>query len=486
MIHIRIPNSFPTFRQLLIIECILITLILSIVYYTRYISRTPYFFTFQTIPYLSKDKSQISFKFRKIPNSNLQFSIIGYGAKTTNQIAEYCINRQCTIPFVIGGHVSFKIHDDKTIIYEEVFDLPPLNFSCTSNHWENRTCHAKNICYNSGIFSLLSPFPISFDLNMLTLSSRSPPNDFSYSRLQNCFTHQFFLPQGIPYLRNKSNLISIFHHMEQEWHLYFDLLLPTFLTLSNTDQNYKNHRIIFHSYCNLVPHIITAFTNHKIHCLDRPLCFEELEMGMIKVTNYTKNEIEPPYDFPDNLSSQFFEAIYDFYNISNNRSENKNKNILIVNRLYNRKLLNIHKLVNTIKNYFPNDNVSLKYFEEYSIKSQILALKDTDIFISVHGSALANLLWMKPGSYIIEIFPYQFTCRDWYEKAAKFMKLNYISYHPHGIDETDLSNPSEALQKCYKGKWKCSSSNCLDILRDQNVDVNLDLFQKKLDEYFKR
>lgn len=569
MTFCKIPSTFPTTCQLIIVELLIILISFVEVYYCHHISEIPYFVTFQTIPYLSTDKSTIHFKLRKNPGNNVYFSIIGYGAKTENKLSNFCVKKNCSIPLFIGGHVEFTIKDSKKNIYSQTLDLPRLNFSCTSPNWEDRMCYAKNICYNSGIFALTSPFPITFDQNMLTLGSRTPPVDFTFSRLSNRFKYQSSLPQGIPYLKNKTNLLSIFHHMEQEWHLYYDLLIPTFWTLTKDGYDgFKNHHLLFLSFCNQVPHIITSLSNHRLLCLDRPFCFEDLELGMVKVTNSTKNGIDPPYDFPNVSLRLFKKEIYRFFNISENTNdeiqnillETKNKKdlhnnytkeeelnnddnhttkseqihntkeidkkeqddkneivkndiieknvnnnqdnekqlnnvidqipkkkklkILIIIRFIKRKIKNIQEFISTVMDLFPDDEVEYKGFEWFSTKDQILAVKDFDVLIGIHGSALSNVIWMKENSTLVEIFPYKFTCRDWYEKASLLAKVNYIAYHPQSEKEAYTDKPDEMLIKCYQGKYACRSSYCLDRLRDQDIIIDLENFKKMMKSKF--
>lgn len=437
------------------------------------------------------------------------FSIIGYGARTENKLKDFCQNRNCSIPLFIGGHIEFTIKNSNRDVYHRSFNLPRLNFSCTTPNWENRMCYAKNICYNSGIFALTSPFPITFDHNLLTLSSRTPPIDFVYSRLSNRFKYQFSLPQGIPYLKNKSNLLSIFHHLEQEWHLYYDLLIPTFWTLTKDGyDNLKNHHILFLNFCEKVPHIISSLTNYRFLCLDRAFCFEDLELGMVKVTNSTKNELDPPYDFPNISLKLFKEEIYKFFKISesdyyefqndqnnylylepntkmiNSKNDNKKLKILLIVRHLSRKIENFNELHQAIINLFPDAEIYVKGFEGLSIKDQILITKDIDILIGMHGSALSNVIWMKENSTLIEIFPYKFTCRDWYEKACELAKINYIPYHPQSEKEASVDIADEKLTKCHQGKYPCNSAHCLDILRDQNLNIDVDKFVKKIQLYF--
>jgi hypothetical protein len=226
-----LPRTFPSNRDVILATIITIAIVFCEVYYFRYLTHVPDFVTFSQVPTLSADHDSISFTLLTSPHS-VMFNISGYGAYALSDLRGFCRGRHCTIRLAIGGRVNFTLLRDSKILYSRVYDLPPLSISCSSADWETRTCRARDICFNAGLFTVTVPYPITFDFLFVNLGSRPPPVDFIPNRLINRMRYQFQLPIGVPYVRNRSHLISIFHHMSQQWHFLYDLIVPTFLTLS--------------------------------------------------------------------------------------------------------------------------------------------------------------------------------------------------------------------------------------------------------------
>ena len=485
-VRLRIRKFFFKKKVFLILSAFIILAILA---YSFSFMKFSSFFTFKKYPFLSDDRSIVNFVLNSFPNDNLVFSIDGYGAKVNHRVNEFCNGKKCAIPLFIGGVVNFSILNRDKLLYNKIFDLPELNFSCTSPNWEDRMCRAKNVCFNAGLFAITSPFPIEFDMNMLTLGARTPPTDFSLSRISNRFKTQYCLPPGVPFMKNRSHLISIYHFMEREWYLYFDLLLPTFFTLtkekaSSLNDLRNNHLFFQYDLCRNVPHIISSLSKNRLMCLNRPFCFEDLVFGMDKITNNKLNEKDPPYDFTNkNMNiSLFKDAIYEFFSIDQERYEEKakenKKNVLIVQE----NILNIKNLKQVVEKIFSKDNISFINFNEASVKEQILAVRDVDILIGTHQDTLSNILWMKKGSTVVEILPYKFTCCDWIARASKFLNINYLSFNSMPLDYS-LLKKNDVFYKCIFGNLKCSSSECFNKLQDQNVKIDLDSFEKNLTSY---
>ena len=95
---------------------------------------------------------------------------------------------------------------------------------------------------------------------------------------------------------------------------------------------------------------------------------------------------------------------------------------------------------------------------------------------------MANILWLKPGSVVVEILPKEFDCRDWYSKSAIAAGVNYFPYYADSVNESVDGNVEEAA-KCMSNRKKCLSKKCIDVLRDRNVNLDIDRFQNELKKY---
>jgi hypothetical protein len=69
----------------------------------------------------------------------------------------------------------------------------------------------------------------------------------------------------------------------------------------------------------------------------------------------------------------------------------------------------------------------VKDFATLSLKEQICLVDLADILVSMHGAALAHVLFMRPGTSLVELFPYAFR-KYIYENLASAMGVTYFSW----------------------------------------------------------
>lgn len=113
--------------------------------------------------------------------------------------------------------------------------------------------------------------------------------------------------------------------------------------------------------------------------------------------------------------------------IKNNKNTIKRSKIVGLER---RSIINHQEFVESIKKYFPKKNIlniSLEYlplFEQYKL------FNNTKIIIAQHGAALANIVFMKSNSLIIEIMTQDLLNRgsDWFVPISKICKINHLQY----------------------------------------------------------
>ena len=109
------------------------------------------------------------------------------------------------------------------------------------------------------------------------------------------------------------------------------------------------------------------------------------------------------------------------------------------------------------------------FYEEHDMAYQIEHTYRSSIMIGIHGSGLSHVAWMRPNTTMIEILPYKFNCRDWYERTCNVSGVNYFKYIP--LDKEESPNPSYEAIKCWNASNGCEGY-CLDALRDQNIKAN--------------
>lgn len=96
---------------------------------------------------------------------------------------------------------------------------------------------------------------------------------------------------------------------------------------------------------------------------------------------------------------------------------------IYISRKYsrNRNLLNENKLVNFLK----KNKYEIYYFEKLSFYEQLRILKKTNTIVGPHGAGLINMLWLKPGSNIVEIRGEDDDWNNCYFASASALKHNY-------------------------------------------------------------
>jgi len=439
---------------------------------------------------LSEDKTHIRIYYNNSNLSNNTFLIIiGNGASANISIGQFCKDANCSIPIMIGGRVSIEIRSFRHSIYKMNLFLPQHSVFCEGDIWPNRQCELRNVCYQQMKLSVYSPYKIDFSNPLLSLSAKQPPTDNVFLRINSSQIQTIkSLPSDtITYMPHSHLLVNI-PNPGMLWHVFYDFLLPLVKTLDLPNKFDHERRLFFmpHSSFMITP-LLEYIVKNKWKVLNSPMCFSHLSLGVKKVTylhEYWKEPIHPPHLWRD--------AIYDFdyHSISKLQSlvlkgigymeENSSKPLLIVvqRNAKTRVLKNFQDIVSVLKRVFIGFDILEIDFEKMKLNEQIRLSARASIIVGAHGSGLAHQIWMRKGSGTIEIFPYKFTCRDWYEKAAIAGGLKYMSYFPDSTLESPDSSPE--MHQCWSGKINCLSLLCLDRLLSQNISVDIPRFESQI------
>ena len=118
-------------------------------------------------------------------------------------------------------------------------------------------------------------------------------------------------------------------------------------------------------------------------------------------------------------------AVYKWYGIDPVSSIRKQ--ITYVTRCCDSKRFNENdnEVLAALKEIHPQTVVAK--FDGSSFEMQVRMMVDTRLLISIHGAQLTNLIFMHPGSGVIEIFNPQFS-EDCYERLSKLCELKYTAF----------------------------------------------------------
>jgi hypothetical protein len=257
--------------------------------------------------------------------------------------------------------------------------------------------------------------------------------------------------------------------MHMLWHLLFDFALPLFHTIQLFGAD-RPSVVIPHDADFPNSEIVKSFTR-SVGRLKNNECYRDLVVGISKVKDA---ENGTAYEFPKNFTHLLHPLILKHFQITVEMPE---RPIILVigRRTAGRVVTNVNETIEMLTTVAPGFAVKTIFFETLPMAKQIEAAHMATIVIGVHGSGLAHVAWMRPGTAMIEIFPYHFDCRDWYEKATVVSGVTYFKYVPASEDESP--NASQAVRQCWKQANGCDG-DCLDRLRDQNILLNLSVFKE--------
>lgn len=88
-----------------------------------------------------------------------------------------------------------------------------------------------------------------------------------------------------------------------------------------------------------------------------------------------------------------------------------------------RKIINEKLLIKTLKK-LPVE-LGVYRFGTISFSDQVAIIDQTDILMAMHGAALTHVLFMRPNSFVIELFPYGFR-KTVFDNISRLMGLKYM------------------------------------------------------------
>lgn len=138
---------------------------------------------------------------------------------------------------------------------------------------------------------------------------------------------------------------------------------------------------------------------------------------------FTKAKLVYPVSLSGNPEENLFRKMNKRFSKFISKSNLSSKKKIYISRQHAefRYLKNEHKLISFLnKKKFKN-----YHFEKISFNQQLEILKKTNTIVGPHGAGLINMVWLKPGSNIIEIRGDDDNWNNCYFSAASALRHNY-------------------------------------------------------------
>uniref|UniRef100_A0A7S4IFP3 Glycosyltransferase 61 catalytic domain-containing protein n=1 Tax=Vannella robusta TaxID=1487602 RepID=A0A7S4IFP3_9EUKA len=92
---------------------------------------------------------------------------------------------------------------------------------------------------------------------------------------------------------------------------------------------------------------------------------------------------------------------------------------------FSKNLVNAEEIANIARHYSLDVEVTQSYLSSDSLEKHVRAVSDIDVYIVVHGAEAMSAMFMKPGSTVVEIFPYG-VHSPMYKYLASNLDVNYV------------------------------------------------------------
>ncbi|KAG2261576.1 hypothetical protein Bca52824_068655 [Brassica carinata] len=243
--------------------------------------------------------------------------------------------------------------------------------------------------------------------------------------------------------------------------------------------------------------VLGAFSKHKTILLENENassithCFTSAVVGLISHGPMTIN----PTQLPNSRSLVDFHYLLDeAFNTNLSTFKTQKPRLILVSRYGNnvgRVILNEEKIREMLEDvgfeviiFRPSKTTSLK--EAYKL------IKSSHGMVGVHGAALTHLLFLRPGSVLVQIVPLGlgWVAKTCFESPAKAMKLEYTEYRVNVGESSLIEKYSEddlVLKDpiAFRGvDWNATKMNV--YLKEQDVRLDVNRFRQHMNKAYEK
>jgi hypothetical protein len=351
----------------------------------------------------------------------------------------------------------------------------------------------RNLGYFDEQFQFFSPTDFDFPAPFLILGARRPPFDVLDDRLSyeplvvqspiSKFEKRFTVINAPAYI------YGLFYNSMMLWHALFDVMIPfwNFLQLRNESEEWSQRLVFLRQGSFYFNELARVFAPSRFLLLpeETPVLFESVVLGIEKLGKkleeplHYRDSILFEYDVNESTVAGLREAVLENFSIySPEMSPDDPPLVLLIDRgAHPRTITNLNELATVMFDGCPYCTVERVMLHTMNLQDQLSIISRASVLVGLHGSGLANVMWMakwreERPTHLVEILPYGYVCRNWYETAAKAAGVKYHSLM--NVNRPNVSTPD--LEYCWDHPEACPEQRCHDALRDQPVTVELDAF----------
>lgn len=116
------------------------------------------------------------------------------------------------------------------------------------------------------------------------------------------------------------------------------------------------------------------------------------------------------------------------YDVATPIKDDDNVIVTYIRRTNTRKLLDEDAHMQALRREIPHMKLNVVDFEAISFAEQLKIVRGTDLLVGVHGAGLTHLMFLQPGSALIEIIPEGFQHKG-FRNLAQMLGIGYFRTH---------------------------------------------------------
>ena len=352
---------------------------------------------------------------------------------------------------------------------------------CQGTGHTDRMCRFRNICYLPSVDKFVFFHHQDGSVLAGVPSDRFSPALLDWSSVENHNTQYFnyddaladraaLLLDGAILFKSRALIFKRFLP-DNVLHIFHDDLLPMFHTLQSlTGKTMANSnttfdiQLVFMDDYSIGPYselysfltFLRPVSKQELLPPQKPACFVDATMGISKETTwYDYGFHQPQRPKPESAVTaahirQFCNYMKSRFNIAIPvQVKSNNPKLIVFSRRNNRLILNENDLIMKLSQKL-GVKVIVVSIEIMSISAIIEEVSSASIAVGMHGSIMSFLMFLPPGSLVVELFPYAISPNNYtpYKTLAELPGMNFVyrSWQNKDLNKT-VTHPERPWQE---------------------------------------